>query len=125
MSNINYGLCSRPSMGPLGSLDICIYKSFDFKGRARRSEFFWYAVFYFFVFAYWHLTSGVIMDNFCIIVYNNAHCIISILIFINIRFTAHFIPAFCHRCDHQINYYLSTIIHLQPQIAILFQNFLK
>ncbi len=48
MSN-NYGLCSRPSMGPLGSLDICIYKSFDFKGRARRSEFFWYAVFYFFV----------------------------------------------------------------------------
>ena len=40
---------ASPMMSPVESVVTCLKKFFDFKGRARRSEFWWYILFYYIV----------------------------------------------------------------------------
>lgn len=40
---------ASPMMSPVESVVTCLKKIFNFKGRARRSEFWWYILFYFVV----------------------------------------------------------------------------
>ncbi len=42
---------ASPMMSPVDSVVTCLKKCFVFKGRARRSEFWWYILFYFIVYS--------------------------------------------------------------------------